>query len=218
MPPNRSCARLQGRGDCAGRELIVECAFRDHFRIPCDSPEYASLLTAVPAVYVGSAGAMAPIVELVTHEMARAFAERGLTMPPWRSARSMMSKWAPQRATDRLPQCDAPRGRSVSPAAANESSNGGTGPLASARCGGGGDPRAQAAQVAVDAAPRGDAGALPRAVRRWSAGRTGQSLLGHDHHKPFGGGSPVLSVKVGFDFPRPGAHPGQRVWRPQVSS
>jgi uncharacterized protein (TIGR01615 family) len=193
--------QLQGCDACAGKELIVECAFREHFRIPCASDAYSALLAAVPAVFVGTAAAMAPIVELLTHEMARAFADRGLTMPPWRSARSMMSKWAPQRATDRLPHCGALSGRSTSPTAA---------PLKMADSSRMHDMRASApahvraapalARGAMAVPTRGDAGALPRTEH--ATGHSSRSLLGRNQHRPFGGGSPVLSVKVGFEYPR----------------
>jgi hypothetical protein len=33
------------------------------------------------------------VVELLCHEMARAFAETGTPLPPWRQVAAMLSKW-----------------------------------------------------------------------------------------------------------------------------
>lgn len=47
------------------------------------------------------------VVELLCTELARAFAETGTPLPPWRQTAAMLSKWQPRRSEDRdvLPPC-----------------------------------------------------------------------------------------------------------------
>jgi hypothetical protein len=161
--------------DCSGTDIIVECAFRSHFCIPCATKPYLAILERVPDIFVGTASQMLPLVEIVTHELARAFSENGITMPPWRSAQSVMSKWSPQRATDRLP------------------SSGGASPqMAHALL-----------DAAPEGHSHGTAGALGNTrpgrqdlLARSSYGTGTQGLRNRM------GGSPVLSVKFGFASPR----------------
>jgi hypothetical protein len=157
----------------------VECAFRSHFCIPCATKAYLAILERVPEIFVGTASHMLPLVEIVTHELARAFAENGITMPPWRSAQSVMSKWSPQRATDRLPssaEASPPSIRTMR------------------------DP-------APEGHLRGTAQALgqTRSGNQRLSGRSsyGTGSLGL---RSKGGGSPVLSVKFGFASPHLPSH------------
>ena len=137
---------------------------------------------------MGTVAHMLPLVEVVTHELAAAFAEAGVTMPPWRSARSVMSKWAPQRATDRLP------------------SSGGASPTAAPPMGPWLRSTSEDAATA-DGAPGGasDAGA-PGRIRAGVISRPRSSAYGRQPSCSLGerapsGGSPVLSVKFGFASP-----------------
>ena len=82
------------------QEVIVDCHFKDQFRIGQHTQQYQQVLTCLPEVFVGSATRLAPLVELLCSEMALAFKERGVTCPPWRQPRSMISKWLPAKAQD----------------------------------------------------------------------------------------------------------------------
>jgi uncharacterized protein (TIGR01615 family) len=74
--------------------VIVEAQFREHFAIAHPTPAYAVLLAAAPAEFVGSSERLAALAELLSAGVAVAFREQGLPLPPWRRAKSLLSKWA----------------------------------------------------------------------------------------------------------------------------
>ena len=73
--------------------IVVEQNFREHFSIASSTPAYRRLLAAAPGEFAGSVSRLAAIVELLSDGVKRAFAEQGLPLPPWRRAKSVMSKW-----------------------------------------------------------------------------------------------------------------------------
>ena len=73
--------------------IVVEQNFREHFSIASSTPAYRRLLAAAPGEFAGSVSRLAAIVELLSDSVKRAFAEQGLPLPPWRRAKSVMSKW-----------------------------------------------------------------------------------------------------------------------------
>lgn len=81
-------------------EYIVDTNFREHFRIPHPTTTYAALLNAIPEEFVGTAAKLQPLVQLITQQMTQAFTKQGLTCPPWRQAKSVLSKWLPARSKD----------------------------------------------------------------------------------------------------------------------
>ncbi|KAK9814324.1 hypothetical protein WJX72_004060 [[Myrmecia] bisecta] len=103
-------------GELAGQDLIVDPSFRDQFVISQSTPLYRQLLERVPAVFVGTAHALVPLVRLLCSEMACAFEANGQACPPWRQPKSMISKWLPARARDitlgrgSLPSSPSPSG------------------------------------------------------------------------------------------------------------
>ena len=86
----RRCGALV---QCAQMPVIVEPNFREHFSIASATPAYRRLLAAAPGEFVGSVSRLAAIVELLSEGVRAAFAEQGLPLPPWRRAKSVMSKW-----------------------------------------------------------------------------------------------------------------------------
>ena len=80
--------------------IIIDPFFREQFEVPVASSRYASLVGALPAVYVGTQEHLIPLVELMCEEMSRAFVEAGSLLPPWRRTKSMLSKWLPRRSCD----------------------------------------------------------------------------------------------------------------------
>lgn len=72
----------------------MEAQFREHFAIAHQTPTYAMLLAAAPVEFVGSAARLGALVELMSVGVAAAFQDQGLPLPPWRRARSVLSKWA----------------------------------------------------------------------------------------------------------------------------
>lgn len=206
--------------DCAGTEIVVETAFSEHFLIPCATPAYDSFYENLPAVFVGPIHQMAPLVELISNEMSRSFAEAGVTMPPWRGCRAIMSKWAPQKATDRLPsEAASPRGASLNSSAELQKS-----PTQSAHKSDSGVERGAAPSgreerrgSTVSFQPCGKiAGPCERSTMGASTNvgslgmipaadgmKTGVVRAAQSRHLrcSSGGSSPALSIKVGFDFP-----------------
>lgn len=201
---------MQGTGDSKGSEVVVECGFHDHFRIPCATAAYSKLFDQLPAIYVGTTENMSPLVDVISREMARSFLEKGVTMPPWRGAKALMSKWMPQRAIDRLPGQASPRSRStpftsgeIARTVVDDAVQRTVSAVAEARVDAVGVNRTAGASDRGEAG-RTEIGALPRHVgcaERSSSIRSASTW--HLRHSTAccGGGSPVLSVKLGFDFP-----------------
>jgi hypothetical protein len=77
--------------------LVVEPCLREQFVIAHPTPAYTALLEAAPLCFVGPASRLDAAVDVLCREMAAAFRERGLAVPPWRTKAAMLSKWAPQQ-------------------------------------------------------------------------------------------------------------------------
>ena len=54
---------------------------------------YATVMDAVPGVFVGLESHLQTLVKLLCVEMHRAFTTQGASIPPWRSKESFLSKW-----------------------------------------------------------------------------------------------------------------------------
>lgn len=91
---------VAGEGNDAGTHFIVESRFKEHFAIPHPTERYQGLLEAVPSEIAAPPAALAPLVNLLCSEMSLAFRERGLSLPPWRQGKSLLSKWLPAKAKD----------------------------------------------------------------------------------------------------------------------
>lgn len=50
------------------------------------------MLELVPSELVAPARALAPLVKLLCEEMTAAFERNGLSLPPWRQSKSLLSK------------------------------------------------------------------------------------------------------------------------------
>jgi hypothetical protein len=70
---------------------------REQFHIPQPTPAYEDLMLVLPAVFVGTTDRLGPLVQLVCEEMSVAFEARSMTLPPWRQAKAMLSKWMPTK-------------------------------------------------------------------------------------------------------------------------
>ena len=46
----------------------------------------------MPAVFVGTAAELSPLVQLLCSEMSLAFEQHALSLPPWRQPKSLLSK------------------------------------------------------------------------------------------------------------------------------
>lgn len=77
---------------CAGVDFIVEPHFKEQFEIRHATPRYSGLLAMLPPVVVGTAAQLKPLVQLLCAEMSLAFEHHGLSLPPWRQSKSVLSK------------------------------------------------------------------------------------------------------------------------------
>lgn len=66
--------------------------FREQFEISHPTPRYSGLLSMLPSVLVGTAEQLTPLVQLLCSEMSLAFEQHGLSLPPWRQSKSLLSK------------------------------------------------------------------------------------------------------------------------------
>ena len=78
--------------------LVVDAGFRDAVAVVAPPPALERVLDALPRVFVGGAAKLAAAVGLVAAETRQALEAEGRPLPPWRSARALLSKWMPQGA------------------------------------------------------------------------------------------------------------------------
>ena len=79
---------------------IVDPCFKEQFEIPHVNARYASILADVPVSFIGTEEQVIAIVEIMSKEISRAFQQANATLPPWRQAASMLSKWQPRKSED----------------------------------------------------------------------------------------------------------------------
>lgn len=84
----------------SGGWFVVDMHFREQFEIAHPTARYAAVLSAVPEILVVGEAKVAPLVETMCQEMARAFKQQNEVLPPWRQVGSMLSKWRPRRSMD----------------------------------------------------------------------------------------------------------------------
>ncbi|KAK9832065.1 hypothetical protein WJX81_003548 [Elliptochloris bilobata] len=96
--------------DVHGSEVIIDTTFREQFTIPQATEHYQELIRMLPAEFVGSPARLVPLAQLLCAEMGASFLSRGLTCPPWRQAKSLLSKWLPSKVRDvDVSSCSAKR-------------------------------------------------------------------------------------------------------------
>jgi hypothetical protein len=123
----------------------------------------------VPLCYVGTVGRLDAVVTFICEEMAAAFKQQGLPVPPWRSRAAMLSKWAPQQLSALAAKIAGVRraapqaGEAV--CSAGSGGPGAAGVAAHAQLCCGERPAAQTlAHAAAGSAPAGDGGPAPLAM------------------------------------------------------
>lgn len=121
-----------GEGDYRDVPYIVDPAFKEQFEIPSPSPSYAAVLDLLPDEFVGTSSRLVPLVQSLCAEMVASFEANGLTLPPWRRAQSMLTKWLPSRSHDVNISATVNAGGSSSSAGAYSSTSPGGGPAAAA--------------------------------------------------------------------------------------
>lgn len=96
-----SVTAARGNGLAAQQRFIIDLNFKDQFEIAQPTVRYGRLLAAVPSEFVGTEDRITLLVTFLCREIGLAFRERGNTLPPWRQADSMLSKWRPRRSVER---------------------------------------------------------------------------------------------------------------------
>lgn len=91
---------VTGEDEYKETQLIVDPYFKEQFEIPQPTATYRAVLNLLPQEFVGTASRLVPLVQCLCAEMAASFEVMGLTLPPWRRAQSMLSKWLPSRSRD----------------------------------------------------------------------------------------------------------------------
>eukprot|EP00890_Picochlorum_soloecismus_P005498 jgi/Picsp_1/594/NSC_00591-R1_protein len=86
--------------DVFGEDYVVEARFKDHFTISHPTERYAGVMNVVPEEIVAPASAIKPLVQLLCYEISLAFDTQGLSLPPWRHPKSLLSKWLPAKLHD----------------------------------------------------------------------------------------------------------------------
>jgi uncharacterized protein (TIGR01615 family) len=82
------------------QEFIVGPCFQDHFTIPHLTARYMGLLSLLPSTLVATPNQLKQLVDLLCAEMHIAFEQCGFSLPPWRQAKSLLSKWLPTKSKD----------------------------------------------------------------------------------------------------------------------
>ena len=75
------------------KRLIVDIDFKSQFELARPTPAYKQLTDALPLIFVGNEDKLIRIISLLCTAAKQSLRERGLHVPPWRTAAYMQSKW-----------------------------------------------------------------------------------------------------------------------------
>ena len=81
--------------------LLLEPDIKAHFVISRPTRAYQQLLDALPEHFVGTHKRLVQLVDFLCEQMLVSFRERGMSVPPWRKNKSILSKWFLPTATSR---------------------------------------------------------------------------------------------------------------------
>ena len=96
-------ARATASAAPAGEEtvLVMEPDIKAHFVISRSTPAYARLVDALPSTFVGTHQTLVRLVDFMCEQMNGSFRESGMSVPPWRKNKAILSKWFLPTATSR---------------------------------------------------------------------------------------------------------------------
>jgi uncharacterized protein (TIGR01615 family) len=80
--------------------LLIDPRFKEQFEIAHTTPRYQHLLATVPVEVVAPPARIAEAVNILCAEMALAFHQCGVPLPPWRQVGAMITKWQPRKSED----------------------------------------------------------------------------------------------------------------------
>ncbi|PON72487.1 hypothetical protein PanWU01x14_065220 [Parasponia andersonii] len=75
------------------KRLIVDIDFKSQFELARPTPAYKQLTDSLPLIFVGHEDKLIRIISLLCTAAKQSLRERGLHVPPWRTASYMQSKW-----------------------------------------------------------------------------------------------------------------------------
>jgi len=81
--------------DYFGIQCIVDPNFGLQFIISRPTKRYQNVLKNVPHIFVGTWSCLVYGVSVICSEIKKSFEENKLTLPPWRTEKSILSKWRP---------------------------------------------------------------------------------------------------------------------------
>ncbi|CAJ1937857.1 unnamed protein product [Sphenostylis stenocarpa] len=73
--------------------VIVDIDFRSQFEVARPTQQYKELTDSVPVIFVGSENKLCNIISLLCSAAKQCLREKGLHVPPWRTASYMQAKW-----------------------------------------------------------------------------------------------------------------------------
>lgn len=80
-------------------ELIIDLNFRDSFKLARPTLAYNQLLEALPTVFIGHPYELRCIVTVMCTQAAQAFERNGMSVPPWRRLKAVLTKWFPSESS-----------------------------------------------------------------------------------------------------------------------
>ncbi|KAH7568007.1 hypothetical protein ACOSP7_009645 [Xanthoceras sorbifolium] len=80
-------------GEHKPTRLIVDMDFRSQFEVARPTRNYKELINTLPIIFVGTEEKLNKILSLLCPASKQSLKEKGLHIPPWRSATYMQSKW-----------------------------------------------------------------------------------------------------------------------------
>ncbi|XP_062096903.1 uncharacterized protein LOC133802576 [Humulus lupulus] len=82
-----------GNGKSERGRVMVDIDFKSQFELARPTSAYKQLTSALPQIFVGSEDKLIQIISLLCSAAKQSLKERGLHVPPWRTAAYMQSKW-----------------------------------------------------------------------------------------------------------------------------
>lgn len=75
------------------QRIILELDLKAHFIISRATSNYQRLVDALPEHFIGTHRRLVELVEFMSEQMTASFRESGMSIPPWRQPKSILSKW-----------------------------------------------------------------------------------------------------------------------------
>ncbi|KAI4303722.1 hypothetical protein MLD38_039320 [Melastoma candidum] len=76
-----------------GEKIVVDVDFRSQFEIARPTKKYKSILSSLPAIFVGKEDRLGKIIAIVLEATKQSLKKRGMPIPPWRKTEYIRAKW-----------------------------------------------------------------------------------------------------------------------------